>query len=113
MTLSDLMGQSVAVGAQGEAKRFFDHAAVVLGLLLVVGGAAGHLLSGHAPAAAHVIKGAPLFMMAVGSLYAFLAAGLVLLELFMREVGIFATLLFVPIVMAARIWPRFRIGGGS
>jgi uncharacterized membrane protein YgcG len=53
-----------------------------------------------------VIKGAPLFIVAVGSLYAFLAAGLVLLELFMREVGIFATLLFVPIVMAARIWPR-------
>jgi hypothetical protein len=106
VTLSDLMGQSVASGAQAAAKQFFDHAAIVLGVLLAVGGAAGHLLAGHAPAAAHVIKGAPLFIVAVGSLYAFLAAGLVLLELFMREVGIFATLLFVPIVMAARIWPR-------
>jgi len=106
VTLSDLMGQSVASGAQADAKKFFDHAAIVLGVLLAVGGAAGHLLAGHAPAAAHVIKGAPLFIIAVGSLYAFLAAGLVLLELFMREVGIFATLLFVPIVMAARIWPR-------
>ena len=106
VTLSDLMGQSVASGAQADAKKFFDHAAIVLGVLLAVGGAAGHLLAGHAPAAAHVIKGAPLFIVAVGSLYAFLAAGLVLLELFMREVGIFATLLFVPIVMAARVWPR-------
>jgi hypothetical protein len=68
-------------------------------------------LAGHAPAAAHVIKGAPLFIIAVGSLYAFLAAGLVLLELFMREVGIFATLLFVPIVMAARVWPRLSHWG--
>jgi hypothetical protein len=106
VTLSDLMGQSVASGAQADAKKFFDHAAVVLGVLLTVGGAAGHLLAAHAPAAAHVIKGAPLFIVAVGSLYAFLAAGLVLLELFMREVGIFATLLFVPIVMAAQVWPR-------
>jgi hypothetical protein len=106
VTLSDLMGQSVAAGAQADAKKFFDHAAIVLGVLLAVGGAAGHLLAGHAPAAAHLIKGAPLFIVAVGSLYAFLAAGLVLLELFMREVGIFATLLFVPIVMAARIWPK-------
>ena len=111
VTLSDLMGQSVAVGAQADAKKFFDHAAIVLGVLLAVGGAAGHLLAGHAPAAAHVIKGAPLFILAVGSLYAFLAAGLVLLELFMREVGIFATLLFVPIVMAARVWPRLSHWG--
>jgi hypothetical protein len=111
VTLSDLMGQSVAAGAQGDAKKFFDHAAIVLGVLLAVGGAAGNLLAGHAPAAAHVIKGAPLFIVAVGSLYAFLAAGLVLLELFMREVGIFATLLFVPIVMAARIWPRLSHWG--
>ena len=80
VTLSDLMGQSVASGAQADAKKFFDHAAIVLGVLLAVGGAAGHLLAGHAPAAAHVIKGAPLFIIAVGSLYAFLAAGLVLLE---------------------------------
>ena len=106
VTLSDLMGQAVASGTQADAKKFFDHAAIVLGVLLAVGGAAGHLLAGHAPGAAHVIKGAPLFIVAVGSLYAFLAAGLVLLELFMREVGIFATLLFVPIVMAARVWPR-------
>ena len=111
VTLSDLMGQSVAAGAQGDAKKFFDHAAIVLGVLLAVGGVAGHLLAGHAPAAAHVIKGAPLFIVAVGSLYAFLAAGLVLLELFMREVGIFATLLFVPIVMAARVWPRLSHWG--
>jgi len=111
VTLSDLMGQSVASGAQADAKKFFDHAAIVLGVLLAVGGAAGHLLAGHAPAAAHVIKGAPLFILATGSLYAFLAAGLVLLELFMREVGIFATLLFVPIVMAARVWPRLRHWG--
>jgi hypothetical protein len=111
VTLSDLMGQSVASGAQADAKKFFDHAAMVLGVLLAVGGAAGHLLAGHAPAAAHVIKGAPMFIVAVGSLYAFLAAGLVLLELFMREVGIFATLLFVPIVMAARVWPRLSHWG--
>ena len=114
VTLSDLMGQSVASGAQADAKKFFDHAAIVLGVLLAVGGAAGHLLAGHAPAAAHVIKGAPLFIVAVGSLYAFLAAGLVLLELFMREVGIFATLLFVPIVMAARVWPQaVALGAGA
>jgi hypothetical protein len=111
VTLSDLMGQAVAAGAQDDAKRFFDHAAIVLGVLLAVGGAASHVLAGHAPGSAHVIKGAPLFLVAVGSLYAFLAAGLVLLELFMREVGIFATLLFVPIVMAARIWPRLSHWG--
>jgi hypothetical protein len=111
VTLSDLMGQAVAAGAQEQAKRFFDHAAIVLGVLLAVGGAASHVLASHAPAAAHLVKGAPLFIVAAGSLYAFLAAGLVLLELFMREVGIFATLLFVPIVMAARIWPRFSHWG--
>lgn len=111
VTLSDLMGQAISAGAQADAKKFFDHAAIVLGVLLAVGGAAGHLLAGHAPGAAHVIKSAPLFIVAVGSLYAFVAAGLVLLELFMREVGIFATLLFVPIVMAARIWPRLSHWG--
>jgi hypothetical protein len=111
VTLTDLMGQSAAAGAQEAARKFFDHAAIVLGALLVAGGAVGHFLGGHAPAVAHAIKGAPLFLLAVGSLYTFLAAGLVLLELFMREVGIFATLLFVPIVLAARIWPRLSHWG--
>lgn len=111
VSLTDLMGQSVAAGAGDAAKKFFDHAAIVLGALLVAGGVVGHFLAGHAPAVAHAIKGAPLFLLAVGSLYTLLAAGLVLLELFMREVGIFATLLFVPIVLAARIWPRLSHWG--
>jgi hypothetical protein len=111
VTLSDLMGQAVAQGAVGNAKKFFDHVAVVLGVLLVVGGAAGHFLAGHAPAAAHAIKGAPLFLIGVGSFYAFVAGALVVVELFMREVAIFAALLFVPIVMAARVWPRLSHWG--
>ena len=62
----------VTAGAQHDAKTFFDHAAVVVGVLLSVDGAAGPSVGSSCAGTAQPVKAAPLFVIAVGSLDAFL-----------------------------------------
>jgi hypothetical protein len=111
LALTDAMGSSAAATAIGQAQSFFNHAAIVLGVALAAAGAAGHFLSGHAPHLAFLVSRAPLFVLFIGALYGFMAAGAVLIELLLREVAIFVALLFLPLVMAARIWPRLSHWG--
>jgi hypothetical protein len=75
---------------------------VLAGLFVALGLAAkGAAASGHASIARLAAFPAAMF-----SIFGAIGAGVVLLELLLREVAIYAGTLFLPLVLAARVWPR-------
>lgn len=107
LSLTDALSHSLAASASAPVKHFFDSAALTLVAIGASMGIAAHFLGAHAPALAHALA-APGFMVFGAAILAVLAAGAVFLEFLLREVAIYVSVLFVPLVLVARIWPRLE-----
>jgi hypothetical protein len=89
------------------------HIAAVLfaGLGLVAKGSAIGAAHGGAAVKLGVIAKLAAFPAAMFAIFGALATAAVVAELLLREVAIYAAVLFLPLILAARIWPRLRHGG--
>ena len=86
-------------------------AALFAGLGLVA--KASTVASAHGGALAHLGMIAKLaaFPAAMFAIFGAIATAAVAAELVLREVAIYASVLFLPLILAARIWPRLRHAG--
>jgi hypothetical protein len=86
-------------------------AALFIGLGLVA--KASTLAAAHGGALAHLGMIAKLaaFPAAMFAIFGAIATAAVAAELVLREVAIYASVLFLPLILAARIWPRLRHAG--
>jgi len=97
LTVSDQLSELVARGMAGDLRQALTGAAHGLST-------AGSLASpGAAPG-----TGVPLFAALLGGLVAALAAAVIWIELLLREVAIYAALLFLPIGLAGLAWDGSR-----
>jgi hypothetical protein len=89
------------------------HIAAVLfgGLGLVAKGSAIGAAHGGAAVKLGVIAKLAAFPAAMFAIFGAIATAAVAAELLLREVAIYAAVLFLPLILAARIWPRLRHGG--
>jgi type IV secretion system protein TrbL len=109
---TDGLCQAIASSTGGDGQRFFEEAIKSLG---AAGGAAGEAIggSGGADQASETIGGAsgtvavPLFVTFLAAAIGAFAAFFVWIELLMRDAAIYAVALFVPLSLAASIWPRW------
>jgi hypothetical protein len=86
-------------------------AALFLGLGLVA--KASTVAAAHGGALAHfgMIAKLATFPAAMFAIFGAIATAAVAAELVLREVAIYASVLFLPLILAARIWPRLRHAG--
>jgi hypothetical protein len=86
-------------------------AALFVGLGLVAKAAATGAAHGGALVKLGMISKLAAFPAAMFAIFGAIAAAAVAAELVLREVAIYAAVLFLPLILAARIWPRLRHAG--
>jgi hypothetical protein len=86
-------------------------AALFVGLGLVAKASAVGAAHGGALVKLGMIAKLAAFPAAMFAIFGAIAAAAVAVELVLREVAIYAALLFLPLILAARIWPRLRHAG--
>jgi len=86
-------------------------AALFVGLGLVA--KASSVAAAHGGVLAHLgmIAKLAVFPAAMFAIFGAIATAAVAVELVLREVAIYASVLFLPLILAARIWPRLRHAG--
>jgi hypothetical protein len=112
VTTTDGFSALIAHSTAADAREFFKSAVEALGEAGAAGGAAlGTVASGPgAGTAAGAGSGTvevPLFVGFIAAIVAAFAAFLVWIELLMRDAAIYAVALFMPLAIAASIWPRW------
>ncbi len=102
LVATDGMCHAIAVATQEHSERFFRSA---LGSLGKAGGVAGGVASpaGAATGAAAV----PLFVTFLAAIVGGFAAFFVWIELIARDASVYVVALFMPMALAASIWPRW------
>jgi hypothetical protein len=86
-------------------------AALFAGLGLVAKGSAIGAAHGGAAVKLGMIAKLAAFPAAMFAIFGAIATAAVAAELLLREVAIYACVLFLPLILAARIWPRLRHAG--
>jgi hypothetical protein len=94
----------IARSTAGDMRGFFKSAIEALGS---TGGAVGTATSGPGAGGAQGAVAVPLFVGFIAAIVAAFAAFLVWIELLMRDAAIYAVALFMPLAIAASIWPRW------
>ena len=102
---TDGLCEAVSGSTSADSQRFFAEA---IHSLAVAGAAAGGALSGTAGGGpANGAVAVPLFVTFLVAVIAAFAAFFVWIELLMRDAAIYVVALFVPLSLAASIWPRW------
>ena len=109
---TDGFSEVIAQSTAADSREFFKSAVEALGEVGAAGGAAvGTVASGPgagtATGAASGAVAVPLFVGFIAAFVAAFAAFLVWVELLMRDAAIYAVALFMPLAIAASIWPRW------
>lgn len=105
---TDGLCHAIATASQESSQRFFKGALVGLGK---AGGKAGEVVGGAGPEAATGKASGevavPLFVSFLAAIIGAFAAFFVWVELLMRDAAIYVVALFMPLALAASIWPRW------
>jgi hypothetical protein len=101
---TDGFSEVVAHSTASDLHDFFKSA---IESLVVAGGAAGTATGGPGAGTAVGAEAVPLFVGFIAAIVAAFAAFLVWIELLMRDAAIYAVALFMPLAIAASIWPRW------
>jgi hypothetical protein len=96
---TDGFSEVIAHSTAADTREFFKSAVEALGETGVAGGVAASADSGAVAV--------PLFVGFIAAIVAAFAAFLVWVELLMRDAAIYAVALFMPLAVAASIWPRW------
>jgi hypothetical protein len=112
LVATDGMCHAIATASHDNSEHFFKGAITGLGEAggsagKEVGGAAGTNPSGAVAGEAAGSVGVPLFVTFLAAIIGAFAAFLVWLELLMRDAAIYVVALFMPMALAASIWPRW------
>lgn len=101
---TDGFSEVVAHSTASDLHGFFKSA---IESLAVAGGTAGTAAGGPGAGTAAGATAVPLFVGFIAAIVAAFAAFLVWIELLMRDAAIYAVALFMPLAIAASIWPRW------
>jgi hypothetical protein len=104
VAIVDDAGQIIAGPGLSDAKHVLDLLAVLflaLGVASKAAAATGHASIAHATG----------FVGAMFAIFGVVGAGLIAIELLLREVAIYAGTLFAPLIFAARVWPKLAHAG--
>ncbi|HKI64691.1 MAG TPA: hypothetical protein VKA16_08710, partial [Burkholderiales bacterium] len=101
---TDGFSEVVAHSTASDMRDFFKSA---ISSLAVAGGTAGTVTGGPGAGTAAGATAVPLFVGFIAAIVAAFAAFLVWIELLMRDAAIYAVALFMPLAIAASIWPRW------
>lgn len=109
---TDGLCQAIAASTASNSEQFFKGAIKALSETGAVGGAAVGTATGGPGANSAVGAGAggtvvPLFVGFIAAIVAAFAAFFVWVELLMRDAAIYVVALFMPLALAASIWPRW------
>ncbi len=112
LVATDGLCHAIAGASHDNSEHFFKAAITGLGEAggtagKEVGGAGGTDPSGAVAGQAAGTVGAPLFVTFLAAIIGAFAAFLVWLELLMRDAAIYVVALFMPMALAASIWPRW------
>lgn len=112
LVATDGMCHAIASASHDNSEQFFKGAITGLGEAggsagKEVGGAGGTNPSGAAAGEAAGSVGVPLFVTFLAAIIGAFAAFLVWLELLMRDAAVYVVALFMPLALAASIWPRW------
>jgi len=112
LVATDGMCHAIASASHDNSEQFFKGAITGLGEAggsagREVGGAGGTNPSGAATGEAAGSVGVPLFVTFIAAIIGAFAAFLVWLELLMRDAAVYVVALFMPMALAASIWPRW------
>ncbi len=112
LVATDGMCHAIATASHDNSEHFFKGAITGLGEAggdagKEVGGAGGTNPSGAVAGGAAGSVGVPLFVTFLAAIIGAFAAFLVWLELLMRDAAIYVVALFMPMALAASIWPRW------
>lgn len=101
---TDGFSEAIAHATAADTRAFFKSA---IEGLSGAGAAAGTAAGGPGAGTAAGAVGVPLFVGFIAAMVAAFAAFLVWIELLMRDAAIYAVALFMPMAIAASIWPRW------
>ncbi len=105
LAATDGMCHAIAAAADEHSARFFKSA---IKSLSEAGGTAGATVSGGNPASeAEGAVATPVFVTFLAAIIGAFAAFFVWIELLMRDAAVYVSALFMPLAMAASIWPRW------
>lgn len=112
LVATDGMCHAIAAASHDNSEHFFKAAITGLGEAggeagKEVGGAGGTEPAGAVAGQAAGTVGVPLFVTFLAAIIGAFAAFLVWLELLMRDAAIYVVALFMPMALAASIWPRW------
>jgi type IV secretion system protein TrbL len=112
LVATDGMCHAIATASHDNSEHFFKAAITGLGEAggeagKEVGGAGGTEPAGAVAGQAAGTVGVPLFVTFLAAIIGAFAAFLVWLELLMRDAAIYVVALFMPMALAASIWPRW------
>jgi hypothetical protein len=108
LVATDGMCHAIATASHDNSQHFFKAAITGLGEAgKEVGGAGGTEPAGAVAGQAAGTVGVPLFVTFLAAIIGAFAAFLVWLELLMRDAAIYVVALFMPMALAASIWPRW------
>ena len=112
LVATDGMCHAIAAASHDNSEHFFKAAITGLGEAggeagKEVGGAGGTEPAGAVAGQAAGTVGVPLFVTFLAAIIGAFAAFLVWLELLMRDAAIYVVALFLPMALAASIWPRW------
>lgn len=107
LVATDGLSHAISSATHEHSRHFFKSA---LGGLSHAGGDAGEALNPAAPPAGRVTGGtaAPLFVTFLAAIVGAFAAFFIWLEMLMRDAAVYVVALFMPLSLAAAIWPRWR-----
>ncbi|HET7417270.1 MAG TPA: hypothetical protein VFJ61_06575 [Solirubrobacterales bacterium] len=107
LATSDGMGEAVAQTTGADAQHFFKGTVEALAALGASGGGAAEATGGGTPATAAGAVAVPLFVGFIAAVVMAFAAFFVWIELLMRDAAVYVVALFMPLALAAAIWPRW------
>lgn len=107
LATSDGMGQAITATTGADAHHFFKGAVESLVAVGASTGEAGATAGGGPGGAAAGAVAVPLFVGFIAAIVAAFAALFVWIELLMRDAAVYVAALFMPLALAAAIWPRW------
>ncbi len=107
LATSDGMGEAVTATTSGDAHTFFKGSVEALAAVGASGGAVANSTAMGASGAATGAVAVPLFVGFIAAVVMAFAALFVWIELLMRDASVYVVALFMPLALAAAIWPRW------
>jgi len=107
LATSDGMGEAITATTSADAHHFFKGAVEALAAVGASSGEAGATAGGGPTGAAAGAVAVPLFVGFIAAVVMAFAALFVWIELLMRDAAVYVVALFMPLALAAAIWPRW------